>query len=89
MVHVLVRHKVEDFSKWKAGFDAALDFRKEKGELGAKVFQSADDPNNVFVLLEWDNKENAHAFMQSDELKVKMEEVGVVEEPEIHFLNET
>jgi len=88
MVHVLVRHKVEDFDKWKAGFEAALEFRKSSGEKSFQVFQDADDPNLVTVLNEWNDLDSAKKFIGSDELKEKMKAVGVLEPPQVFFLNE-
>ena len=32
MVHVIIRHKVADYSRWKEAFDAHLNARKAAGE---------------------------------------------------------
>ena len=88
MPYILVHSKVEDFNKWKSSYDENSDFRTELGSKGGKVFQSADNPDEVFVLLEWDSLENAQKFAQSDELKEKMQQAGVVGKPDIHFLEE-
>ena len=88
MVHVLVRHNVEDYSKWISVFNEFSTFRSESGSKGGKVFQSADNPNEVFVLLEWDSLKNAQNFAQSDRLKEGMQEAGVVGKPEIYFIEE-
>ena len=87
MVKVIVRHKVEDYETWKKGFDAALDFRKSSGEQSFKVFNNAEDKNEVLVYLEWDSMENAKKFMESDTLKDKMKEVGVSEKPDIYYVD--
>ena len=87
MVKVIVRHKVEDYEKWRQGFDAALDFRKSSGEQSFKVFNNVNDKNEVLVYLEWDNMENAKNFMESDDLREKMKEVEVSEKPDIYYVN--
>ena len=86
MANLLVHHKVEDFNKWKSYFDQHSDFRAQSGSKGGKLFHSVDDPNEVFVLFEWDSLENAQKFTQSDSLKETMKEAGVLGMPEVHFI---
>jgi heme-degrading monooxygenase HmoA len=88
MAHLLVHHKVEDYNKFKPVFDAHSSARSKGGSQGGKVFRSANDPNEVFVLLEWDSVENAQKFGQSDSTKEAMKNAGVVGIPEIYFLEE-
>ncbi|MCP4632854.1 MAG: hypothetical protein GY855_07990 [candidate division Zixibacteria bacterium] len=40
------------------------------------------------MFFEWDNQNNAETFLASTELKSAMKKAGVVEEPQIQFLNE-
>jgi heme-degrading monooxygenase HmoA len=88
MAYVLVHHKVEDYNKWKAAYDEHSDFRTQYGSKGGKVFQSADNPDELFVLLEWNNLDNARNFAKSDDLKKAMQEAGVVGMPDIFFIEE-
>ncbi|MDW7732808.1 MAG: hypothetical protein SCH66_10325 [Methanolobus sp.] len=87
MVYMLVKHKVKDFSKWKPGFDEFGSKRKEKGSKGGMLFRTVEDPNDVTILLEWDNPENARKFSESKELKEKMEELGVIGKSDIFILD--
>jgi heme-degrading monooxygenase HmoA len=87
MAHVLVRQNVEDYSKWKEAFDEDAGVRQPGGSKGGHVFQSANDPNEVFVLLEWDSMEKIQQFAQSDELKERMQQAGVTGPPDIYFIN--
>jgi len=88
MAQFLVHHKVEDFNKWKPYFDQHSDFRAQNGSKGGKVFKSISDPNEVFVLFEWDSVDNAKKFTQSDSLREVMKEAGVLGMPELHFIEE-
>ena len=87
MAHMLVRSNVEDFAKWKEAFDGDIGFRESCGSRGGHVFQNASDPNEVFVLLEWDTMDNLQQFAQSDELKEKMRESGVTGAPDVYLAN--
>ena len=55
MIHVLVRHKVADFNRWKEAFDSHLNARKHAGEPAFRLFQGVDDPRDVTLLLDWDS----------------------------------
>ena len=88
MAHLLVHHKVEDYNKWKPFFDEHASFRSQNGCKDGKVFRSTNNPNEIFILFEWDNIANAQKFAQSDNLKEIMKKAGVIGMPEAHFLEE-
>lgn len=88
MAYILVHHTVDDYKRWKPLFDKHSSVRERSGSRGGKVFSSTDNPNDLFILLEWDGAENAQKFAQSDNLKEVMQEAGVVSIPEVYFLDE-
>jgi len=88
MPYMLARHKVEDYAKWKSGFDKAVAMRKAGGEKSYQIFHTAEDPNDLVLLFEWDNLDNARKYMQSEELREAMQRGGVVGQPDICFLEE-
>ncbi len=87
MPHVMIKHKVKNFTEWKPIFDEYGIKRKAAGEKNYQIFHNSDDTNNVVVLFEWDTIEHAHMFIESDDLRVKMQEAGVIDKPEVIFLN--
>ncbi len=82
MSYVMVKHKVADYARWKPIFDADGANRQAAGSKGGQLFRSADDPNEVVMLFEWD-LEKARQFSQREELRAKMQEAGVLGPPEI------
>jgi heme-degrading monooxygenase HmoA len=88
MAHVLVHHKVADYAKWKPVFDKHSSIRAQNGSRGGKVFRNVSNPNDLFLLLEWDTLENAQKFSQSENLKEAMQDAGVEGIPEIYFVEE-
>ena len=88
MAYMLIRHKVDDYAKWKPVFDEFADARKAGGEKSYQIFRHDDDPNSLIVLFEWDSLGNAKKFTQSDVLREAMQKAGVAERPDIHFLEE-
>lgn len=88
MPYLLVRQKVKDYAKWKPVFDEDGTRRKASGSRGGRLFRNADNLNEVIVLLEWDDLRKARQFAQSDELRKTMERAGVVDKPDVYFLEE-
>lgn len=83
---MLVRHKVKDFAAWKAGYDGHRPKRLEAGLTEKHLLRSADDPNEVVILFEAQDLSQARAFAASADLRQKMQEVGVIDRPDIFFL---
>ena len=88
MPYLLVRHKVTDYEKWKSAFDAHSITRQANGSRGGQLFRNVTDPNELVVLLEWHDLEKARQFSQSEELRAKLQEVGVLGPPDFYFLEE-
>ncbi len=88
MTYLLVRAKFEDFAKWKPIFDEHGPTRKASGSKGGYLFRNANDPNELIVLFEWDNLEKARQFAQSDDLRERMQQAGLMDRPDVYFLEE-
>jgi hypothetical protein len=82
-----IRHKVNNYPKWKAVFDSLINFRRESGEKSYHIFHPENEPDNLYLLFLWDNLDNARTFVNSDELKNAMINAEVTDMPEIHFFN--
>jgi len=88
MAYLLVRHKDKDYEKWKTVFDEHSATRKTSGSKGGRLLRNADDPNEMVVIFEWDSLEKARKFAQSEDLKKTMQRAGVIDKPDIYFLEE-
>ena len=82
----LLTHPVEDFDRWKPGFDAHEPARVAAGMLGHHINRSEEDPNLVTLFLALSDLDQAKAFASSTDLAEKMQEVGVTGPPEIRWL---
>ena len=88
MAYLVIKHTVEDYAKWKPAFDEHGSARKAAGSKGAQLFRSAENPNEITIVFEWDSIENARRFSQSPDLREVMQRVGVLGAPALSFLNE-
>ncbi len=69
---IITRIHVGDYDAWRPMFDQDLPRAREKAT-AQRVFQSADDPNQVFVYLEFETLEDAN------EAKRRVVESGVLD----------
>ncbi len=88
MPFVIVRHRVEDYKRWKEGFEGAAAVRKEGGELSAKIFHLAGDENHILGLFEWSDLSEARMMFGGVEMRDLMRDAGVCEVPDFYYLEE-
>jgi heme-degrading monooxygenase HmoA len=88
MAHLIIKHKVKDYNAWQKVFDGAVDIRRAGGEKSYHILHKDNDNNSIVAIFEWDSLENAKKYTSSPELKEAMGKAGVLEQPEIYFLEE-
>ncbi len=88
MPYMLVRHKIEDYAKWKPVYDQHAATRKTSGSKKAHLFRNAENPNEIVILFEWDDLGKARNFARSEDLIKTMQKAGVIDKPDIFFLEE-
>ncbi|MES2588129.1 MAG: hypothetical protein V4622_04060 [Bacteroidota bacterium] len=86
---VINTHKVEDFGKWKVGFEAGKSMRDQAGIKIKGVYQSIDDENTVTVISEFPNPAIAKSFIESMATSESFAKSGVISKPEIKILSQT
>ena len=85
MPHVLLRHKVANFDSWKPAFDSDQSRREAAGLKTVHLFNSLEDPNNVFIVFKYNDLEKAKAVFNDPDLKEFMVKNGVIEGPSIEW----
>jgi len=87
MAYLLIRHKVRDFNAWKPMYDAHLADREAAGLRELYLLRNVEDMTEVVVLLEAENLGKARAFASSEDFRQRMERAGVVDQPDVSFLD--
>jgi hypothetical protein len=88
MAYMLVRHKVEDYARWRSAFDMHLSAVRAAGGKNVRVFRTSGNARDVSVLVEWASVADARRFVEEQDLREAMESAGVVGQPEVLFLEE-
>ncbi|HEY3377887.1 MAG TPA: hypothetical protein VGL77_10380 [Armatimonadota bacterium] len=88
MFNIVMRFKVIDYPRWKAEFDADDSWRRTSGEQDYRVFRDADDPTLITVMLGWESMDTGQLFISSPLLRRKLQDGGVIGEPNYFLVNE-
>jgi len=76
-------HKVANFAKWKASYDAHDSMRLAGGIRNYVIGRSVEDTNLVLVAIKADDVAKAKAFIKDPSLKAAMQKGGVIGQPSI------
>ena len=83
MVMLFIRHRVADYTAWRAVYDSVGPMQKRLGVTAEAVHQSVDDPHELTVTHEFATVQAAQAFAHSTELREAMGSAGVLGAPPI------
>jgi uncharacterized protein (DUF1330 family) len=78
-----VRHRVEDYPKWKEVFDSTAEYKRSHGWKGYRLHSIEGDQNHVLVMEEFETEDQAREFIGSEYLREAMGRAGVSDEPDI------
>jgi hypothetical protein len=86
MNYVMIRHKVKDFNKWKAAYDAHGPARSGAGLNERCLLRNTKSRNDVFILFVAKDLARAKAFCASADLRAAMKKAGVTGKTELAIL---
>jgi len=83
---LLITHELEDYEKWRPLFDEDESNRAEAGMVTLGVAKDKDNANMISIMFAFDDLDKVREFTDSEELKTKMQEGGVVGEPTFKWM---
>ena len=89
MPFLLIRCQVENAAAWAPIVADQVSLLRASGVQRIQFFANAADPHEILGLFEWDDLDRARLFSRSDELPDLLGKAGVVERPDLWFLQET
>ena len=80
MTNVLIgKNIVKDYSVWRAAFDGAAPMQAEAGMRVLGVYQSKEDPNTVFAVMEVPDIVKAQALMKKAQESGLFDKAGLID----------
>lgn len=83
--NLTVHFKVQDYAKWRSGYDARETARHAAGITNGRVFRSAQDPNELVILQDVGDVAKVRTFFASEDQKAAMQKSGVIGSPTVRF----
>jgi len=83
MARTHIRHRVEDYPKWKEGFDSTAEYKRSHGWKGYRIYAIEGDNNHLLVMEEFETEDQVREFLGSNYLREAMGRAGVSDEPDI------
>ena len=85
MASMFVRHRVANYSAWKAIFDQEEAARRQHGVAGHSLPRDPQEPKLLLVALRFNDVIKAQEFAASDNFRQAMIRAGVHRVPEVWF----
>jgi len=86
MAAILINVEVGDFNTWLKVFEGNDKMRSDAGVKSATAWRAADNPNNIFVLVEHDDLNKIREFSMSEPLRQALRNAGAKGTPKITVL---
>ena len=87
MIYLYVRQTVSDYAQWKETFDLHLAARQAGGATAQSLLlRNVDDPHEIIIVLGWSDLVQARMFVQSVSWQDVIIKAGIVDPPEVCFL---
>ena len=88
---IILKRRLNNYDQWKKLVSEYDGVRKQYGSRGAWVYRSAKDPNEVYLVFEWDDSLPHQRFLDLPEVKKALADSGtteVIEVSESFYLEE-
>jgi hypothetical protein len=84
---VIIKHRVADYARWKAGYDSHDSARMANGLSNYLIGRGTPDSNTVLVMLKAGDTAKAKEFAMMPGLKDAMKKAGVIGQPSISMVD--
>ena len=86
-MHLIVRRKLKDFDAWRGLVNDMEGTRRDHGSLGMTVYRNAVDPNEVTLVIDWDDKKPWRNYFDRPDVQEALKASGTVDITEVneHF----
>lgn len=80
---ILVKRKLNDYDRWKEVVSDLDGIRANYGSKGFTTYRSAGDPNEIYLVFEWDDDKPYTGYFNLPEVQKALVDTGTIEIIEI------
>ena len=88
MQKLMVIYRVEDYDRWWRFYKDDTANRKTHGSRESFINRNKEYANEIILFYQWDTMDNAKKFFESEDVKNKMKDAGVIGEPIVVYFTE-
>jgi quinol monooxygenase YgiN len=82
-MYIIVKRKLKDYDSWRKIVADANDVRKTYGSKGGTVYRSATDPNEVYLIFDWDDRKPYIDYFNRPDVQKALADSGTTEIVEV------
>lgn len=82
-MHILMKRRLNNYEAWKQVVSDLDGLRARYGSRGFTAYRSAADPNEVYLIFEWDDDKPYIEYLNLPEVKKALAATGTLELIEI------
>jgi quinol monooxygenase YgiN len=82
-MNIIIKRKLKDYDSWKKVVSELDGLRKEYGSKGMKVYRNAHDPNEVYLIIDWEDAKPYTNYLNLPEVKKALADTGTTEVIEV------
>jgi quinol monooxygenase YgiN len=80
---IIVKRLLKDYEAWKSIVSEMDHVRAEYGSRGATVYRSKSDPNEVYLVFDWDDQKPYQAYFNRPDVQKALDATGTTEVIEV------
>ncbi|MBI4093202.1 MAG: hypothetical protein HY420_04735 [Candidatus Kerfeldbacteria bacterium] len=85
---IILRRKLKDYNAWKKMAQEKIELRRQYGSKGATIYRSVKDPNEVFVVFDWDDARSYKEYFERPDVRKFLADTEIIP-TEIHEVSES
>jgi quinol monooxygenase YgiN len=82
-MNIIIKRKLKDYDAWKKIVSELDGLRKQYGSKGMTAYRSAKDPNEVYLIFEWEDEKRYRAYLDLPEVSQALADTGSMEVIEV------
>jgi len=79
----IIKRELKDYDSWKKVVSNLDGLRKQYGSKGMTVYRSAKDPNEVYLVVEWEEGKPYTNYFNLPEVQKALADTGTIEVIEV------
>lgn len=82
-MYIIVKRKLKDYNAWKQMVSEKNDVRQQYGSRGVTVYRDNKNPNNVYLIFDWEDQKPYTDYFNLPEVQKALSESGTTEIVEV------